>query len=75
MGDGTTKHIRVYFVTPDKDGILTHQDSARKGRAIAELNLDGSYIFTNNKIDESDKVKLFEHFIDDIKNSFFSNNT
>jgi len=29
--------------------------------------LDGSYILTDEQIEESGKVKLFEHFIDDLK--------
>ncbi|MCD6086161.1 DNA modification methylase, partial [bacterium] len=28
-----TKHIKVYFVTPDEDGTLTTKDPAKKGRA------------------------------------------
>jgi type II restriction enzyme len=65
--NNTTKHIKVYFVTPDEDGTLTLQKPAKKGRAIVEVDLDGSYILTEEKIEESNKVKLFEHFIDDLK--------
>ncbi len=32
-----------------------------------EVDLDGSYILTEEKIEESNKVKLFEHFIEDLK--------
>ena len=67
MQDEATKHIKVYFVTPDEDGTLTHKKPTKKGRAIVEIDLDGSYILTEEKIEESDKVKLFEHFIDDLK--------
>lgn len=65
--DETTKHIRVYFITPDEDGTLTHKEPAKKGRAILEVDLDGSYILTEEKVEESKKVKLFEHFIEDLK--------
>ncbi len=66
LQDETTEHIRVYFVTPDEDGTLTYKRPAKKGRAIVEVDLDGSYILTEEKIEESHKVKLFEHFIDDL---------
>ena len=65
--DKATKHIKVYFITPDEDGTLTKKKPAKKGRAIVEVDLDGSYILTEDKIEESDKVKLFEYFIDDLK--------
>ncbi len=64
---GITKHIKVYFVTPDEDGTLTHRLPSKKGRAIVESDLDGSYVLTEERIEESKKVKLFEHFIDDLK--------
>lgn len=65
--DEATKHIKVYFITPDEDGTLTHKEPTKKGRAIVEVDLDGSYILTEEEIDESNKVKLFEHFIEDLK--------
>ncbi len=65
--DESTKNIKVYFITPDEDGTLTNKMPAKKGRAIVEVDLDGSYVLTDGEIEESDKVKLFEHFIDDLK--------
>jgi type II restriction enzyme len=65
--DEATKHIKVYFITPDEDGALTNKTPAKKGRAIVEVDLDGSYVLTEEEIEESTKVKLFEHFIDDLK--------
>jgi len=67
LQDEATKHIRVYFVTPDEDGTLTYKEPAKKGRAIVEVDLDGSYVLTEEAIEESKKVKLFEHFIEDLK--------
>jgi type II restriction enzyme len=67
LQDEATKHIRVYFVTPDEDRTLNSKNPAKKGRAIVEVDLDGSYVLTEEKIEESEKVKLFEHFIDDLK--------
>lgn len=60
-------HIKVYFITPDEDGTLTSTYLPKKGRAIVEIDLDGTYVLTEANLDESDKVKLFEHFIHDFK--------
>jgi type II restriction enzyme len=62
-----TKHIKVYFVTPDEDGTLTTKHPAKKGRAIVEVDTDGSYVLSETNIEESDKVKMFDKFIDDLK--------
>ena len=67
LQDEATKHIRVYFITPDEDGTLTHKKPAKNGRAIVEVDLDGSYLLTEDRVEESNKVKLFEHFIEDLK--------
>lgn len=65
--DEATKHIKVYFVTPDEDGTLTKKKPAKKGRAIVEIDTDGSYVLSETNIEESDKVKMFDKFIDDLK--------
>ena len=62
-----TKHIQVYFITPDEDGTLISKNPAKKGRAIVEVDLDGSYVLSEAKIEESKKVKHFNKFIDDLK--------
>ncbi len=64
-----TKHIKVYFITPDEDGDFTHasRGKIKKGRAIVEGDLDGSYILCENPIEESSKVKTFDKFISDLK--------
>jgi len=67
QNQGLTKHIKVYFVTPDEDGALTIKDPAKKGRAIVEIDTDGSYVLSETDIDESDKTKMFDKFIDDLK--------
>lgn len=67
LQDKTTKHIKAYFMTLDEDGTLTYRKPPKKGRAIVEVDLDGSYVLTEEPIEESDKVKLFEHFIEDLK--------
>jgi len=65
--DEATKHIKVYFVTPDEDGTLTIKKPTKKGRAIVEVDTDGSYVLSETNIEESDKVKMFDKFIDDLK--------
>ncbi len=52
---------------PDEDGTLTTTYLPKKGRAIVEIDLDGTYVLTEADLEESDKVKLFEHFIEDFK--------
>ena len=64
---GNTKHIKVYLITPDTDGTLTKIEPYKKGRAIAEIDLDGAYVLTNENLEESDNVKLFGHFIEDFR--------
>ena len=66
--DKVTEHIKVYFVTPDEDGTLTMKQPVKKGRAIVEKDLDGSYVLSETTIEESNKVKMFDKFIDDLRN-------
>jgi len=65
--DKATKHIKVYFLTPDEDGTLTVKKPTKKGRAIVEVDTDGSYVLSETNIEVSDKVKMFDKFIDDLK--------
>ena len=67
MNSEVTKNIKVFFITPDEDGTLTTKSPAKKGRAIVEIDLDGSYVLTEARVEESNKVKLFDKFIDDLK--------
>ena len=62
-----TEHIRLYLITLDKDKHLTRKEHPNKQRVIAETDLDGTYVLTKENLQESDKVKLFEHFIGDFK--------
>ena len=39
----------------------------KKGRAIVETDLDGSYVLSEKEVEESDKVKMFDKFISDIR--------
>ena len=62
-----TAHIKVYFVTLDRDEFLASTFLARKERAIAENELDCTYVLTAAILEESDKVKSFEHFVRDFR--------
>lgn len=65
--DEVTKHIKVFFVTPDEDGTLTIKKPAKKGRAIVEVDTDGSYIMSEVSVQESNKVKMFDQFLNDLR--------
>jgi type II restriction enzyme len=62
-----TEHIKVFFVTPDEDCTLAVRKPAKKGRAIVEVDTDGSYVMCPNGIEESSKVKMFDKIFDDLK--------
>ncbi len=36
-------------------------------RSIVEMDTDGSYVLSETDIEESDIVKMFDRFIDDLK--------
>jgi len=66
--DKATEHIRAYFITPDEDGTLTIKTpTTKKGRAIVEVDTDGSYVMSETTVEESDKVKMFDKFIEDLR--------
>lgn len=67
MQDEVTKHIKVFFITPDEDGTLKTKVPAKKGRAIVEVDTDGSYVMSEDKVEESVKVKMFDNFVEDLK--------
>jgi len=66
LQDEVTKHIRVFFITPDEDGTLTIRKPTKKGRAIVEADTDGSYVMSETTVEESDRVKMFDKFIEDL---------
>lgn len=65
--DELTKSIKVFFITPDEDRTLIKKTPPKKGRAIVEIDTDGSYIMTEENIEESEKVKKFDKFIPDLR--------
>jgi len=70
--DKITKHIKVFFVTPDEDKTLSVRKPAKKGRAIVEIDTDGSYVMSEEEIEESNKVKKFDKFLIDLKNLIYA---
>ena len=71
--DKVTEHIKVFFVTPDEDGTLTRRYPVKKGRAIVEVDTDGSYVMSEKIVEKSPKVKMFDKFIDDLKKLLLTN--
>lgn len=65
--DEVTKHVKVFFITPDEDGTLTVRTPAKKGRAIVEVDTDGGYVMSETQVEESPRVKMFDKFIDDLR--------
>jgi len=57
----------LFFITSDEDGDLTTRIPEKKGRAIVEVDTDGSYVMSERTVEESPKVKMFDKFIDDLK--------
>ena len=67
LTDGNSASIKFYLITADIDKTLQIVDLPKRERVIAEVDLDGTYVLTSENLEESDKVKLFEHFIEDLK--------
>ncbi len=70
--DKITEHIKVFFITPDEDKTLSIKKPTKKGRAIVEVDTDGSYIMSEEEVEESDKVKKFDKFLIDLKNLIYA---
>lgn len=66
-GSPVTKNIKVFFITLDEDGDLVIKKPTKKSRAITEVDTDGTFVITNRKIEESNKVKIIRKFFDILK--------
>jgi type II restriction enzyme len=72
--DEVTKNIKAFFVTTDEDGDLVRRPTIGgdgrgfKGRLIAEHDTDGTYVLRD--IEQSDKVKRFDLFMQDLQHLF-----
>jgi len=62
-----TKHVKVFFVTIDSDGVLTENNPRSKPRLVVEHELDCTYFLNSNPVKESDKVKNFSKFAHDLE--------
>ena len=68
QADKDSATIKYYLVTTDIDETLKSSDLSQQiGRSIIETDLDGTYVLTVKELEESNKVKLFEHFIEDLR--------
>ena len=67
QADENRAAIKFYLITADIDETLKIVDLPKRERIIAEVDLDGTYVLTAEALEESDKVKLFEHFIEDLR--------
>ncbi len=66
----TTKHIKVFMVTPDKDNEIDKIEGKRgpkKTRVILEYELDSIYM-ARDDFEETDKVKELDDLFEDINN-------
>ncbi len=70
--DEVTKHIKVYFIGADEDDVLSDNNPLENDGAIIETELDGSYVLTEADTEDSEKAKLFERFIADLKEAINS---
>ena len=70
--DPVTKSIKMYFITLDKENgkkpelDINKNGKPTKSRILLEYEMDGVYVGRDLK-DESDKVKMFDKFIGDLK--------
>ena len=46
---------------------MTKKMHMKKGRVIVEVDTDGGYVMSETQIEESSKVKMFDKFINDLK--------
>jgi len=65
--DEVTERIKVYFVTPDEDRDMSKPGPVRKGRAVVEVDTDGTYVMTEEQIIPSAKVKTFDQLVEDLR--------
>ncbi len=65
----TTKHIKVFMVTPDKDNevnVIIGPRGPKKTRVILEYELDSMYM-AREDFEKTDKVKEIDDLFEDIK--------
>lgn len=57
------------MITLDEDGEFQKREygAIRKSKAIANVDINGTYVASETKISETEKIKDFSDFINDIK--------
>ncbi len=65
----SAKNIKNLLITLDEDGEFQKREygATRKSKAIADVDINGTYVASETKILETEKIKDFSAFIDDIK--------
>ncbi|TLD81258.1 endonuclease [Helicobacter sp. MIT 11-5569] len=62
----TTKHIKVFMITPDNDDEISFKENPKKSRIVMEYELDGIYL-AKTSFDKSDKIKGIESLLNDLR--------
>ncbi|NPA34141.1 MAG: DNA modification methylase [Chlorobi bacterium] len=62
-----TKRVKSLFITLDEDGDLIRANPVKKGRAIAEVDIDATYVIRND-VPQSANIKHLSYFKDDLHN-------
>jgi type II restriction enzyme len=55
----------------DEDGDLVVKNPAKKGRAIAETDTDGTFVITTREVEESEKIKKIDRFSEVLRNLLY----
>ena len=63
----STRHVKMYLFTLDKDGVFGESETKRKARVIAEGDVDCTYIMSAEPFEASDKIKDYCQFFDDLR--------
>ena len=72
LQDEGIEHIKAYFIDSNKDGTSDDNNYLAWDRAFIKFRLDSSSILTEANTEDSEKAKLFERFIEDLKEALRS---
>lgn len=65
VSDPNTEHIKVFFVTPDEDGVMI-DDKPNKSKAIALSELDGNYVLRKEASDR-DNLSSLDEIVEELR--------
>lgn len=60
------RNIPYFFITPDNDADFSKEEIS-KSRAIAETDTTRVYLLTEAQFSETERVRSFEHLVNDLK--------